>query len=288
MATSLTDGKVSLSDVNLIGSGGNLYKNSVTDEYKIITKNDIQAFFSTPHNNLYRGANLISEFGSKQAIYNSLATGDLSNFYIGDYIDCTINTEYKANEIVRMIVAGINVYKGYHTTSANHLVLIPETYLATTHKMNSTLTTKGGYAGSDMFKYFLPKYGDAFDTFFDNHVINGQHLVTTSVNTSAAAPGIASWSGVANNWDWRQCKCTLMSEVQVYGSKVWSGGYDIGAANSQLPIFQLRPDKICVGNWYWLSGVALSNVFCSVRDDGSAYCGDANYSYYVRPLILLS
>ncbi len=41
------------------------------------------------------------------------------------------------------------------------------------------------------------------------------------------------------------CKVELMSEVMVYGTKVWANsGYEVGCINSQLPLFVLAPEYI--------------------------------------------
>ena len=290
MATNLTNGKITLNSVGLIGNEGNIYKGSVSDGNEVITKKDILSSFPPPHNNLYRGANLIAEFGSKQAIYSALASGDLSNFFIGDYIDCTITTEYTANEDVRMLVAGINMYRGlwYSSTDGedplkNWLVLVPEDTLAKMHQINTSITVAGGYRGSYMCSTILPKYATAFNTFFDSHVVPVSHMVSSSVN-----------GNLATNVQGTLSPCILMSEVQVFGCGVLSGKYDIGDANTQLPLFRLRPDKIGVSRSYWLSGIVSSVTFCRVTGRADTNCpgystfANSDSNWYIRPIILLS
>ena len=77
-----------------------------------------------------------------------------------------------------------------------------------------------------------------------------------------------------------------MSEVEVYGSTVWSSsGFDTGTACMQLPLF--ARDKACINNrssYYWLKDVATASGFCNVNNVGHADCTDAGHCYYyVRP-----
>lgn len=53
----------------------------------------------------------------------------------------------------------------------------------------------------------------------------------------------------------------LMSEIEVYGSIVWSSsGYDTGNANHQFELF--ANSKSAINNrsaWYWLKDIASSS-----------------------------
>ena len=77
-----------------------------------------------------------------------------------------------------------------------------------------------------------------------------------------------------------------MSEVEVYGSTVWSSsGFDTGTACMQLPLF--ARDKACINNrssYYWLKDVATASRFCRVGGDGRAAFDGAGLAIsYVRP-----
>jgi hypothetical protein len=81
-----------------------------------------------------------------------------------------------------------------------------------------------------------------------------------------------------------------MSEVEVYGSTVWSSsGYDTGTGCVQLPLFAFS--KKAVNNrsaYYWLKDVASSAHFCLVDSNGSAYYDTASSTgSYVRPRFVL-
>ena len=108
----------------------------------------------------------------------------------------------------------------------------------------------------------------------------------------------AGFTGYANNWAWQSIKMRLMNEVQVYGCTVMSSSfYDVGAANTQLALFRMKPDYIVAMNGgvgetsryaWWLSAVASSAGFASGTNHGNAYYYNASGAYGVRPLWLLS
>ena len=73
MATNLTDGKVTLGDVNLVGNQGNLYKSSVADGNKIPIQSEIEASVTT--NSLTAGAinpQGSANIGSENARFNTV------------------------------------------------------------------------------------------------------------------------------------------------------------------------------------------------------------------------
>ena len=106
----------------------------------------------------------------------------------------------------------------------------------------------------------------------------------------------AGFTGASSNWAWTDTKLSLLSEIQVYGSNVFSSSfYDTGCNNLQLPLFALDPTaKVCgkggtgVGRqWYWLRNVASAANFALVSDNGFSDYAGASGSYGVRPLFCI-
>ena len=96
--------------------------------------------------------------------------------------------------------------------------------------------------------------------------------------------------GASSSWAWNNVQACLMTEVEVYGSVVWSSsGYDTGTGKTRLPLFAFS--TMAINNrksYYWLRDVASSSSFAVVRSDGGAYCGLAsNASNYVRPRFVI-
>ena len=257
------------------------------------------------HNGIYRGANLAQWYTIEQ-LSTKVQAGDWSNLFIGDYYDITMTTSYKSNETVRWQIAGFDTEYGHGSTmtSVHHLAMIPRDCFDTYQKMNSTNTTEGGYSGSDMAKTVLPIYASALKTAIgESHVLTRQVLRSNAVTTTVASGAYAGWSGASSGWAWVNEDLGLLSEVQVYGSRVLSSSfYDVGNFNKQLPIFALGQDLFVSGpsitsvanqsfsgnyrcGWL-LSSVVSSTAFASVYDRGYAAYAGASVAGGVRPLFL--
>lgn len=93
--------------------------------------------------------------------------------------------------------------------------------------------------------------------------------------------------GASNSWAWETVELQLMSEVQVYGSTVWSSSaYDVGCDNKMLPVFKFINPIQFGRSFYWLSSVVSSTVFANCNTSGNAGNGGASFAASVRPLIL--
>ena len=92
--------------------------------------------------------------------------------------------------------------------------------------------------------------------------------------------------GCATDWTWYDVKACLMSEVAVYGSKVFSSSFfDIGEDCERLPIFHFKGHSYA-REWFWLKAVASSAHFAAAYADGPAGHATASAAAGgVRPLI---
>ena len=168
-------------------------------------------------------------------------------------------------------------------------------------RMNASFT-EGGYKASEMNTLVLGEVTSTGST-AANATINqqlyaefGSHLKTTRelVSYAVNATGynrFGSATGCASNWDWISAQAVLMSEVEVYGTTVWSSsGYDTGNANRQLPLFAFS--KEAQNNhsvYWWLKNIAKATYFCYASNYGDASVSDAsNANYYVRPRFIIA
>lgn len=252
------------------------------------------------HNGIYRGENLLSSahFGSHSKLSAAVQAGHFSDIFIGDYFECSMTSSY-ATETVRWVVAGVDTYLHTGDTEQmnHHLVMIPyECFTTIGHKMNDTTTTTGGYYNSQMHQTILPAYATALKNAIGSaHVLTHRELLSNSVNTSLASMAGAGWTGATNGWGWYDCDLCLLSEVQVYGSTVFSSSFfDVGNRCRQLPYFQLQDSVVAMygrgtssrADW-WLSAVASSSAFATVTSYGDAGSANASYTWLlVRPLFL--
>lgn len=240
----------------------------------------------------------------------------LEDLYAGDYFQMSRaitapnqDSQYAVTGSQWVTIAGINTLRGNGDNidmEYNHLVMIPgkgETgdFHFGRKRMNSSNTISGGYVSSEMHASTLGAVVSSGST-ASGATINqqlyaefGAHLKTTRELLSSGMGAslynrFGSASGATNNWGWYDCQACLMSEVEVYGSIVWSSsGYDTGTACKQLPLFAFS--KKAINNksaYYWLKDVASSARFCCVSGIGYATYGGASIAYYyVRPRFVL-
>ena len=241
------------------------------------------------HNAIFRGKYLgtftKAEFDAF-LVEHKVSTGLFEDLYLGDWfviLDGTHNVAW----MIAGFDCGIN--SGDTPFTAHSLALIPrEAGFLYGTPMNSTNTTAGGYAGSEMHALLNGTVASNLRNGTGDHLLKRRVLLTNSVNTSAVAPGCTEWTGCANSCVWYDSYVTLMTEVQVYGSTVWCGGFDTGEGYEKLPVFNfISPVEYSRGD-FWLRGVASSERFAGV----DAY-GDAGYNragsplLFVRPLIFV-
>lgn len=237
------------------------------------------------------------------------------DIYVGDYFHMsravTCPDSYDGTTGSDWVtIAGINTLSGNGdiiSMDYNHLVMVPGKGEAGAqhfgwHMMNATNTTAGGYLGSDMHKSVLGAVTNTGST-AAGATINqqlyaefGSHLKTTrellsNMMTATLYNRFGSAGGASSSWAWADCQAVLMSEVEAYGSVVWSSsGYDTGSAKTRLPLFAYSTKALNNRSaYYWLKDIASASDFCYVDHDGYATCSYAsNALVYVRPRFVLA
>ena len=200
-----------------------------------------------------------------EQVLTNIAAGNFADIYPGDYFIDSNNKVYR--------IAGLDteLNKGDTAMAAHHAVIVPD-FALTNMGWNTENTTVGGYAASAVQAYCDGAGQTAIESVFGAaHVLTCRDLLSSEMNASAVSPGYSEWQGEASSWVWSSHKIRLMSEVEVYGAKIWSGGYDIGTANEQFPLFRLMP-QLATGlrYHYWLSGIASAVYACHVNRYGGA------------------
>lgn len=238
------------------------------------------------------------------------------DIYVGDYIKMSraITCPDSTNGTVGsqyVTIAGLNtmMYNGEEGKYVNyhHAVMVPgQGFEGTQHfgrrAMNATNTTEGGYVGSAMDQSVLGAVVTEGSTEsgatinqqlyaeFGSHLKTTDELLSNSINTTGTNR-FGTADGCSNKWAWGMRQAVLMSEVEVYGSIVWSSsGFDTGNARMQLPLFaHSRGAMNNRTSWYWLKDVASSAFFCGCNDGGYAWYGGAGGKWgCVRPRFILS
>lgn len=223
------------------------------------------------------------------------------DIFLGDYITMTATVTAPNSTTAgtnRIDIVGLNEFRNNNNgLRFNHLVCVPHSHFGDA-PMNSSDTTVGGYFGSSMFTDILgtpASSGSATGTInqqlyaiFGSHLKTYNELLSTATNpTGYNRFGTAT--GCSNAWDWKDVQSVLMSEIEVWGSIIWSSsGQDTGTANKQLSLFRhSRADIVPDGINYWLKGVASASDFASMNGSGYADSTGASSRRYVRPRFIL-
>lgn len=222
----------------------------------------------------------------------AVADGNLEKYglRVGDYK--TINGH-------DYVIAGLNPMKGISTPyrlTQNHvgLIVIPHT----TQKWNESGNTYtgtdnrgAGYLNSDLHYYLKNTLLPLVNTDLGAaNLLGHSKLLSNAVNQNGVNR-FGEATGCASNWTWEaDCKICALSEVQVYGSTVWSSsGYDTGEACKQLEVFQKFSHTEIFGSEYpWLRDVVSASYAASAGGYGHASNDTASYAYYVAALILFN
>lgn len=195
------------------------------------------------------------------------------------------------------VIAGLNPMKGTATpyrVTANHvgLIVIPHT----TQKWNESGNTYtgaddrgAGYANSDLHYYLtntlLPLVQGDLDS---GNLIAHSKFLGNAVNQSGYNRlGEASGCTSGSAWVAGQY-ISALSEVQVYGSVVWSSnGFDTGEACRQLDVFRhYNHTEIFGGEYPWLRDVVSASYAAYANGNGDARRSTVSYALYVAALIL--
>lgn len=229
-------------------------------------------------------------------VSQDIANNDFSKYSLGNYIKKTITIPAYKNGTddipdttvtVRIVFAHFNLFyvgalpdvdipyisDNYSNTITPHIACIicdlPNC------AMNSSNTTVGGYLNSYMHSTFLSERVltalAGIGITISDHLVKHTKLLTNSI----ADNGINRFgnsTGCSNNVEWIEEYISLMSEIQLYGSIVWSSsGYDIGEANEKLAIFNfIRPNKLFGSINIWLRAVASADEFTDFSVTGRA------------------
>ena len=263
------------------------------------------------HNAMWGGRDITTAFNNGTFSTN-IANGTFKDIFPGDYItkqvtiprvfadDGTTELFAGGTYTVNWVVADCDYW--WHKGNKNngmethHVVIVPQTPIFDA-RMNSTNTTKGGYAGSAMYKNVIPACATGIVNAFGNsHILTFQDGISNRVDTSVSS-GIPQWTGTPGWWGtWVSVQCNLMSEKMVYGAPICAAGaMDNSVATRQMSAFRLSERLINYNRvWWWLRDVVSSENFAYVNSYGNAATGGAalfNPSLYascsVRPFALL-
>ena len=211
--------------------------------------------------------------------------GSYKDLYIGDQINIEDGT-YNG----MWVVAHFDYYrnkKAGNSYATKGVVLI--TYGAlTSSKMFNTRSTAGGYYASIMHNTTCPAIALALGTVFGSYLLNFGIHATSMVDDNILSNAGAGMMGATNDGAWVSTQCTLPTEIQVYGTKVFSSShYDVGEADCKLALFNF------ILHTGWSKGdMMLRDIASSFRVAAAGYFGvpvaiNADDTCGFRPLIYI-
>ena len=237
------------------------------------------------HANIFRGQNL----GALNAAHiANIQNGTFRDMFIGDYF--TINGS-------SYVIADINYKKGHgdNISLGNHLLLMPTDWSKTptqtlapdgktTHYMNDTDTTAGGFAGTKLYKTYLPQIQQKLEADFGSHLVQFREVVSTHVDDS----------GAPDQAEWRDAKAMIPSEAMIFGTMVNGNNkngswYNVGDDACQLALMRLNSEE---RNFHrsniWLRDIHSASEFASAGIYGDSNSNGASTAWIgVRAFFLI-
>ena len=223
----------------------------------------------------YGGFNLGTSVSADQLA--AIRDGSFRNMWIGDY--WVINgTTYRIMDFNYWLMTGENT-----PLTTKHVVLMPDRLMYKS-PMNSTDTTSGGYAGSQMRTTNLNAAKNTINADFPGMVISRRSRFSNAVTN-----GVVSGSG------WYDSTVDLPNEYMIYGvpinQSMGSGTavrYMYETDNQQLALPKLDRQYINISREeYWLRDTA-GNLLFSVAAGAFSYCTMASSTAIgVRPVFAI-
>lgn len=214
------------------------------------------------HRMIYRGKNLGTSFTTEQS--QAVQNGTFTDMYVGDYWVINGKTR-RIGDIDYFIHCGDNVDLGHHLLIVDDGIdLIADG--STTHFMNDTNTTAGGFKGSKMWQSTIPnKILPDITTAFGSHLLTYREYISNAVT-----------EGVPSGGEWVDTTYNIFNEAMYYGTIVNganSGGgglYNTGCSKNQIALFKLDQSSMNRRSNIWLRDVVSATVFAFVNSYGYA------------------
>ena len=220
------------------------------------------------HAMIYRGKNLGTSFTTEQS--QAVQNGTFTDMYVGDYWVINGKTR-RIGDIDYFIHCGDNVDLGHHLLMVDDGVDLAGDG-STTHFMNDTDTTAGGFKGSKMWNTTIPnQILPDITTAFGNHLLTHREYISNAVT-----------DGVPTGGEWVDTIYNIFNEAMYYGTIVngannaGAGLYNTGCSKNQIKLFMLDQSSMNRRQNIWLRDVVSASLFASVTYVGHAYVDDAS------------
>lgn len=242
---------------------------------------DVIADGAGAHNAIYRGKYLGSAVTAEQ--WAAIRAGTFADLFIGDY--WTING-------VNYRIAAFDYWynTGDTACTTHHVVIVPDTCLVESCKMNNSNITTGAYIGSDFYTGANGNTGRATAQGIVNSAFGAAHILShRECLMNAVTNGYESGHSIYD------VKIELMNELMVCGSNIFhniENGTNMPSnytmSKSQLPLFRYRHDLIGIRVYWWLRDVVSAEAFARFSSAGYASTDNASNSLGIRPAFAIA
>lgn len=214
------------------------------------------------HRMIYRGKNLGTSFTTEQS--QAVQNGTFTDMYVGDYWVINGKTR-RIGDIDYFIHCGDNADLGHHLLIVDDGVDLSADG-STTHFMNDTDTTAGGFKGSKMWQSTIPnKILPDITTAFGSHLLTHREYISNAVTEGAPSGG-----------EWVDTTYNIFNEAMYYGTVVnganngGSGLFNVGCSKNQIALFKFDQSSMNRKSNIWLRDVVSATGFAFVDFTGYA------------------
>ena len=214
------------------------------------------------HAMIYRGKNLGTSFTTEQS--QAVQNGTFTDMYVGDYWVINGKTR-RIGDIDYFIHCGDSIDLGHHLLMVNDGMDL-NADASTTHFMNDTDTTAGGFKGSKMWNTTIPnQILPDITTAFGNHLLKHREYISNAVT-----------DGVPTGGEWVDTTYNIFNEAMYYGTIVngannaGAGLYNTGCSKNQIKLFMLDQSSMNRRSNIWLRDVVSASIFALVDVNGYA------------------
>lgn len=212
------------------------------------------------HAMIYRGKNLGTSFTTEQS--QAVQNGTFTDMYVGDYWVINGKTR-RIGDIDYFIHCGDNVDLGHHLLMVDDGAdLVGDG--STTHFMNDTDTTAGGFKGSKMWNTTIPnQILPDITTAFGNHLLKHREYISNAVD-----------NGVPTGGEWVDTTYNIFNEAMYYGTianganNAGAGLFNTGCSKNQIKLFMLDQSSMNRRTSIWLRDVVSASIFALVHATG--------------------
>ena len=209
-----------------------------------------------------RGKNLGTSFTTEQS--QAVQNGTFTDMYVGDYWVINGKTR-RIGDIDYFIHCGDTVDLGHHLLIVDDDVDLTADG-STTHFMNDTDTTAGGFKGSKMWQSTIPnQILPDITTAFGNHLLNHREYISNAVT-----------DGVPTGGEWVDTTYNIFNEAMYYGTvatganNAGAGLYNIGCSKNQIALFKFNQSSMNRRKSIWFRDVVSASYFAVASLDGFA------------------